>query len=89
MGSWLHLNLPVNLHRYQVAGAEVHREAIAASGEQAGSYTCVIARIIMLAWTVGSAVWPGGSQELPLPCDGQSRPQLSTICPRGTIPLWW
>lgn len=64
----------------KVASAEIHREAIAVPGEQAGLYVCVVTRIITLALTVGNAVWPGCSQELPLPYNKQSRPQLSTVC---------
>lgn len=48
------------------AGAEIRREAIAASGEQTGLYMCVSTSMITLSLTVGSAVEPGRSLELPL-----------------------
>jgi len=73
----------------KAVGAEIHGEAIAVPSEQTGLYLGVITRIITLALTVASAAWPGCSQELPLPCNKQSRPQLSMVCLSwGLTPVW-
>lgn len=50
----------------KVAGAEIHREAIAVSGEQTGLYISVHTSMISLFLTVGDTVGPRWTQELPL-----------------------
>lgn len=58
-----------------VSDTEIHREAVAVPGEQAGLYVCVITRIIS-ALMMGNTVWPGCFQELPLPCNKQSSQEV-------------
>lgn len=50
----------------KVAGAEIHREAFAVSGEQASLYMCVSTSMITLFLTVGNTVGSRWSQEPPL-----------------------